>query len=209
MDTLLDQVYVRTMKSRIRLLLDATDGFSNKLSTFSTRFISEHQLPCMPEQYGTHVILSAKKIQKDFFVVSGDSEIQVSKLVMPLSMLFAQRPSLIIAAFSPNGFGTMMYLNASDVHLSLDTFLTSCSPGLRKIVWLLGAIVSHAIRDSGVSHRTSRADTLRLVMHWIERYVRGWSTTIPSLLLIDEIACVCRRVIEYRCITKALMAGMK
>ena len=176
-----DQIALRTYLSVLR----ATPPGATWLQR---HFGREHQHSAMPDGYGKSMVRAAKQIRADFYAICGDSEIQVSKLAVPLSLFLAQRPTLVLATFGNNGLAIMLLSQG----LPPDTFLKACSPHVRKMVWIFCAIVSHAVRETD-AYSKPLYPALKGVLEWLEMYVCEWKTSIASVMLVHELLHICAR----------------
>lgn len=188
----MDDVALRTLLRHFRHCSKATRCFSRPRGLIRDRFFSEHpDAQEVPSGYGAVIAEATRAIHRDFYNVSADSEIQVSRLSFPLSVLFAQRPSLIIAAFSSNGLSVL--LRNETIHFAPDAFVSMCMPQSRRTVWLFAAIVVRAARELQITASDPRGVAVTRVVAWMERFVHGWTTTLPFVLLADEILMVCMK----------------
>lgn len=172
----LDWVLLRTCLRQLRTGGDAAKG------GFWQR--ARRECGTMPGQdYTCSVFRQSRLIQRDFYQVSRDSTVQVYRLVARMSLVLAQRPSLVLAAFAPeHGFALLMRLLDAG-GMPPDTFLSRLSPGVRRSVWLLCGIVWLGAVSQG-------RNTWQ-VLAWMERCVCGWQTTLPRVLLVHEILVAC------------------
>lgn len=162
------------------------------LIPFQRRFFRETGCNVMPIEYVKCIMQNACKIRADFFSVSGDSEIQVCKLSLPMAIYFAQRPSLLISTFLDNGLGMLLMCTKTTPHRcpSPDTFLNSFSPGLRRMIWTFCAVVFHALRRTGVTRskfNSNRGAALSHIVKWLGTSVCGWSHNVPAIIFLNEI----------------------
>jgi hypothetical protein len=141
-------------------------------------------------------------INADFFVVSGDTEIQMRRIIPDIAMIFALRPSLLLAwltaSSSQDALAKLLHMYTYDRHPPCTFFRAQLDPRARKTAWSFAAIVSHAMREVEASDAT--VPLYYRVVLWLENNVVDWKTTIPGVILVHEI--VAAVLFKRRCVGK-------
>lgn len=194
--TLIDRIICNTFKAEARYItkcvLHGNDHFTRLF--FRRDPTAQHLTP----ELARPILEEIKAVCADFYMVSGDSEIQMRRIVPGIATLFVVCPSLLVAWMSSardtDALANLLHMQVYDKHPPYTYFRINMTAGMRRTAWSFAAVVSHGIREQAKLKTTHKQHPLFMrVTHWMEECVQDWHTTIPGILLIHEII----RAVKY------------